>query len=127
MIEIPQNEPGSAGNGNRCDHGRRGRVQLKSDPGLRLSQQPTAKRVQGTASQEHQDDRHRLFIDKHTLSQKRVNRFQKIVEIKAAPSNDLDLPEGSYMQGIISIHECILAWMVDRTPRHGAQNPRLIA
>jgi hypothetical protein len=95
MIEILQNEPGSAGYGNGCDHGRRGCVQLKSDPGLRFSQQPTAKRVKGTTSQEHQDDGHRLFIDKHTLSQKRMNRFEQVVKIKAAPSSDLDLPEGS--------------------------------
>jgi hypothetical protein len=93
MIEIPQNEAGCAGYGNGCDEGRRGCFQFKSDPRLRLSQQPTAKRAQGTTSQEHQDDRHRLFIDKHTLSQERMNGFQKVVEIKARPSDDLDLPE----------------------------------
>jgi hypothetical protein len=95
MIEILQNEPGSAGYWNGCDHGRCGRVQLKSGPGLRLSQQPTAKRAKGTTPHEHQEDGHRLFIDKHALRQKRMNRFEQIVKIKAAPSSDLDLPEGS--------------------------------
>jgi hypothetical protein len=71
----------------------------------RLSQQSTAKRAQGTTSLEHQDDRHRLFIDKHTLSQKRMNRFQKVVKVKAALSNDLDLPEGPQIQDILSFHE----------------------
>jgi hypothetical protein len=70
-----------------------------------LSQQPTAKRAQGTTSQEHQDDRHRLFIDMHTLSQEIMNGFQKVEEIKAAPSNDLYLPEGPQIQEILSIHE----------------------
>ena len=104
-MEIPQNEAGSAGYGNGCDHGRRDCFQLKSGPGLRLSQQPMAKRAQGATPHEHQGDRHGFFIDRHTLSQKPMNRFQKVVKIKATPANDLDLPEGSQMQGIISIHE----------------------
>ena len=99
MIEILQNEPGCAGYGNGCDHGRRGCFQFKSDPGLRLSQQPTAKRAQGKTSQEHEDDRHRLFIDRLTLSQEIMNGFQKVEKIKAAPSNDLDLPEGPSNSG----------------------------
>jgi hypothetical protein len=104
MIKILQNEAGCAGYGNGCDHGRRGCFQFKSDPGLRLPQQPTAKRAQGKTSQEHQDNRHRLFIEEHTLSQKRMNGFQKVEKIKAAPSNDLDLPEGPQIQDILSIH-----------------------
>src|SRR5580693_512151 len=50
MIEILQNEASCAGYGNGCDEGRRGCFQFKSDPRLRLSQQPTAKRAQGTTS-----------------------------------------------------------------------------
>jgi hypothetical protein len=34
-----------------------------------------------------------------------VNRFQKVVNVKATPSDDLDLPKRSQMQGAISIHE----------------------
>jgi hypothetical protein len=34
-----------------------------------------------------------------------MNRFQQVVEIKAAPSDDLDFPKGSQIQGIILIHE----------------------
>jgi hypothetical protein len=73
MIEILQNETRSASYGNGWDHGRRGRFQLKSDPGLRWSQHATAERAQGATSQEHQDDRHRLFIDERTISQKCMN------------------------------------------------------
>ena len=40
------------------------------------------------------------------LSQERMNLFEKIVNIKAAPSDDLDFPKRSQIQGIISIHEC---------------------
>ena len=100
IIEILQNQAGSASYGNGCDQGRRGRFQFKIDPGLRVSQQPAAKRAQGTTSQEHQDDRHRLFIDEHALGQERMNGFQKVVKIKAAPSNDLDLPVGPQIQDI---------------------------
>jgi hypothetical protein len=70
-----------------------------------LPQQPTAKKAQRTTAQEHEDNRHRLFIDIHTLSQKLMNGFQKIEKIKGAPSNDLDLPEGPQIQDILSIHE----------------------
>jgi hypothetical protein len=70
-----------------------------------LSQQPTAKRAQDKTSQEHEEDRHRLFNEGHTLSQERMNGFQKMEKIKAAPSNDLDLPEGPQVQDILSIHE----------------------
>ncbi|WP_221273200.1 hypothetical protein [Tunturiibacter gelidoferens] len=69
-----------------------------------MSQQPTAKRAQDKTSQEHEEDRHRLLPEEHTLSQKRMNGFQKVEEIKAAPSNDLDLPEGPQVQDILSIH-----------------------
>ena len=103
-MDILQNEAGCAGYGNGCDHGRRGCFQFKSDPGPRLSQQPTAKRAQDKTSQEHEEDRHRLFIEERTLSQKRMNGFQKVEKIKAAPSNDLDLPEGPQIQDILSIH-----------------------
>jgi hypothetical protein len=34
-----------------------------------------------------------------------MNGFQKMEKIKAAPSNDLDLPEGPQVQDILSIHE----------------------
>jgi hypothetical protein len=70
-----------------------------------LSQQPTAKRAQCKTSQEHEEDRHRLFNEEHTLSQERMNGFQKVEEIKAAPSNDLNLPEGPQVQDILPIHE----------------------
>jgi hypothetical protein len=105
MIEIPQDEAGRAGYGNGCDHGRSGCFRFKSDPRLRSLQQPTAKRAQGATSQEHADDRHRLFSNKLTLSQERMNGFQKVEKIKAAPSNDLDLPEGPQIQDILSIHK----------------------
>jgi hypothetical protein len=105
MMDILQNEAGCAGYGDGCDHGRRGCFPFKSDPGPRLSQQPTAKRAQEKTSQEHEEDRHRLFIEGHTLSQERMNGFQKMEKIKAAPSNDLDLPEGPQVQDILSIHE----------------------
>src|SRR5579862_5878631 len=104
MIEILQNEAGCAGYRNGCDHGRRGCFQFKSDPGPRLSQQPTARRAQSKTSQEHEEDRHRLFTEKHTLSKERMNHFQKVEKIIAAPSNDLDLPEGLQVQDILPIH-----------------------
>jgi hypothetical protein len=104
-METLQDESGRAGYGNGCDHGRRGCFPFKIDPGLRLSQQPTAEKTQSTTAKEHQGDRYCLFIDKHTLGQKRMNRFQKVVNIKAAPSDDLDFPKGSQTKGIISIHE----------------------
>jgi hypothetical protein len=105
MIEILQNEAGCAGYGNGCDHGRRGCFQLKSNPGARLSQQPTAKRAQGKTSQEHEEDRHGLFTEEHTPSQERMNGFQKVEKIIAAPSNDLDLPERPRVQDILPVHE----------------------
>src|SRR5580698_5695523 len=104
-IKDLQNEAGCAGNGNGCDHGRCRSFQFKSDPRLRLSEQPTAKRAQCTASQEHADNRHRLFTEIYTLSQEVMNGFQKVKKIKTAPSNDLDLPEGSQIQNIFSVHE----------------------
>jgi hypothetical protein len=64
---------------------RRGRFQLKSHPGLRLSQQTTAKRAQGTTSQIHQDDRHRLFIDKHTLKSKMHESMPEGRKYKSIP------------------------------------------
>jgi hypothetical protein len=70
-----------------------------------LSQQPTAKRAKGKTSQEHQGDGHRFFFDELTLSQELMNGFQKVEKIKAAPSNDLDLPEGPQIQDILSFHE----------------------
>jgi hypothetical protein len=103
-IGKPQDETGREGDGNGCDHGRRGCFQLKSDPRGRLSQQPTAKRAQGATSKKHEDDRDCLFIDVHTLSQKRMNRFEKIEKIEAAPSDDLDLPKGPQIQESLSIH-----------------------
>jgi hypothetical protein len=48
---------------------------------------------------------HCLFIDRHTLCSKSMNRCQQVVEIKATPSDDLDFPKGSQIQGIILIHE----------------------
>jgi hypothetical protein len=63
------------------------------------------KRAQGKTSQEHEKDRHPLFIEEHTLGQERMNGFQKMEKIKAAPSNDLDLPGGPQIQNILSIHE----------------------
>jgi hypothetical protein len=33
-----------------------------------------------------------------------MNGFQKVEKMKAAPSNDLDLPEGPQIQDILSIH-----------------------
>jgi hypothetical protein len=104
-MENLQNEAGCAGYGNGRDHGRYGCFQFKSDPGLRLLQLPTAKRAQGTTSQEHEDDRHCLFIDMNALGQELMNGFQKVEKIKAAPSDNLDFPKGSQIQGIISIHE----------------------
>ncbi|HTW81017.1 MAG TPA: hypothetical protein VME23_15830 [Terracidiphilus sp.] len=101
----PQDQAGRAACGNGCEHGRRGCFQFKSDPGLRLSQQPAANRAKGKTCQEHQDDRHRLYIDRHTLSQEIMNGFQKVEKIKASPSNDLDLPEGPQIQDILSIHK----------------------
>ena len=50
-------------------------------------------------------NRHGLFIDKHPLSQKRMNRFQKVEKIKAAPSDDLGFPEGPQIQNILSFHD----------------------
>jgi len=105
MIGSPQNEAGCAGYGNGRDHGRRGRFQFKSDPRLRLSQLPTAKRAQDKTSQEHEDDGHRLFIDIHSLSHEVMNGFQKVEKIEAAPSNDLDSPEGPQIQDILSTHD----------------------
>jgi hypothetical protein len=104
-IENPQNKAGCAGYGNGCNHGRRGCFQFKIDPRMRMPQQPTAIRAQGTTSQEHADNRHRLFTDIHTLSQEVMNGFQKVEKIEAAPSNDLDLPEGPQIQDILSIHK----------------------
>ena len=105
MVENLQNEAGRAGYGNGYDHRRRGRSQFKSDPGMRLSQQPTAKRAKGKTSQEHQDDRDRLFNDKHTLGQELMNGFQKVEKKIADPSTDLDLPKRPQIQEIPSIHE----------------------
>jgi hypothetical protein len=34
-----------------------------------------------------------------------MNGFEKVEKIKAAPPNDLDLPEGPQIQDILSIHE----------------------
>jgi len=34
-----------------------------------------------------------------------MNGLQKVEEIEAAPPNDLDLPEGPQIQGVLSIHE----------------------
>jgi hypothetical protein len=34
-----------------------------------------------------------------------MNRFQKVVKVKTAPSDDLDFPKGPQIQGIFSIHE----------------------
>jgi hypothetical protein len=105
MIEILQNEAGCAGYGNGYDHGRRGCFQFKRDPGPRLSQQPTAKRAQKKTSHEHEEDRHRLFTEEHTLRKERMYGFQKVEKIVAAPSNDLDLPERPQVQDILPIHE----------------------
>ena len=63
------------------------------------------KRALGTTSQEHQGDRYCLFIDKHTLSQEMMNGFQKVEKIKAAPSNDLDLPERPKTHDAIPFHD----------------------
>jgi hypothetical protein len=92
-MENLQNEAGCAGYGNGRDHGRYGCFQFKSDPGLRSLQLPTAKRAQGTTSQEHEDDRHCLFIDMNALGHELMNGFQKVEKIKAAPSDNLDFPK----------------------------------
>ena len=70
-----------------------------------MSQQPTANGAQGTTAQEHEDDRHCFFIDMNTLGQKSMDGFQKVEKIKAAPSDDLDFPKRSQIQGAILIHE----------------------
>jgi hypothetical protein len=70
-----------------------------------LSQQRTAIRAQGETPQEHEEDRHRLFNDKNTISQKAVNGLQKVEKIIEAPSDDLGFPEGPQIQDILSTHE----------------------
>jgi hypothetical protein len=70
-----------------------------------LSQQPAANGAQGKTSQEHKRYRHELSIDRHTVGQEIMNRFQEVEQIKAAPPNDLDLPEGPQIQDVPSIHE----------------------
>jgi hypothetical protein len=105
MIEILQNEAGCEGYGNGYDHGRRGCFQFKSDPGPRLLQLPTAKRAKNKTSQEHEEDRYRLVAEEHTLRPERMNGFQKVEKVIAAPPNDLDLPERPQVQDTLSIHE----------------------
>jgi hypothetical protein len=63
------------------------------------------KRAQNKTSQEHEEDGQRLFTEERTLSQERMNGFQKVEKIIAAPSKDLDLPERPQIQGILAIHE----------------------
>src|ERR1700729_168513 len=73
VIRQTQNEASCAAGGNGCAHGSRGCLQLKSHPELRLPEQPTADRAQGETRQEHKRYRDELFIDRHSLSQEKMN------------------------------------------------------
>jgi hypothetical protein len=59
--------------------------------------------VQGTTAQEHDKYGHRLLADRIVRAQELGNRSEKVRKVEATKTDNLELPEGSSLQGILQV------------------------